>query len=272
MYSTISLNPRPHIPLQWIPFAFPHIPQVACAFQMRGAQQAHETKLAPTAHGNISLNIQDDKNSVIANRVGIVPSLNALMGTKNSLTDWAELYQIHGDIMYFEPDAQDPYTASTIEGDGFATSRASRGLMIKTADCQPVLLAHKDGKHIAALHVGWRGNRIDFIASAVDRFCSHYGLLAKDIMAVRGPSLGPSAAQFTNFATEWGDDFATWFSAREQTMNLWQLTRDQLCAAGLMPQHVYGLDLCTLTLDHAFFSYRRERATGRQASFIWIKG
>ncbi len=262
-----SGSPNPH--LHFIPFRFPHIPKVACAFQMRQTIGMSHIEIAqnPLAYGNISLDITGDcmplHQEARVNRHHITKVL--------SLHDWAEALQVHGDILLFEPNAQSPDTASTIQGDGLATSRVGRGLMIKTADCQPVLIAHKSGKYIAAFHVGWRGNRIEFLQNGIGAFCEHYKLHAQDLMAVRGPSLGPHAAQFTNFDSEWGDDFAQWFSAREQTMDLWQLTRDQLTMAGLMPQHIYGLDLCTLSLPQAFFSYRRERLTGRQASFIWIE-
>lgn len=248
-------------PLRFIPFHFPNVPQVACAFQMRYV----DDMACPLSHGNISLDIvknEDDRQCTLTNRERIAPTLG--------IADWAEVHQVHGDIMHFEPDAQNPHTASSIQGDALATSRPSRALMIKTADCQPVLLAHTSGNYIAGFHIGWRGNRIDFLQSGIKSFCDHYGIMARDLVAVRGPSLGPDAAQFTNFSTEWGQDFTRWFSSREQTMNLWQLTRDQLCVAGLDVQNIYGLDLCTFSLPQAFFSYRRERNTGRQASFIWI--
>lgn len=256
-------------PLCFIPFHFPNVPNVACAFQMRYVDDmAHSTSLVdlqvdPMSHGNISLDIDDDKARVRINRERIAPTLG--------IKDWAEVHQVHGDSIHFEPEAQNPHTASAIQGDALATSHPSRGLMIKTADCQPVLLAHTSGKYVAGFHVGWRGNRIEFLQSGIKSFCDHYGIMACDLVAVRGPSLGPDAAQFTNFSAEWGPDFAQWFCTRQQTMNLWQLTRDQLCAAGLDSQSIYGLDLCTLSLPQAFFSYRRERNTGRQASFIWIR-
>ncbi|CCJ89500.1 COG1496: Uncharacterized conserved protein [Cronobacter turicensis 564] len=33
---------------------------------------------------------------------------------------------------------------------------------------------------------------------------------------------------------------------------------------------VYGGERCTLSESHDFFSYRRDRTTGRLASFIWL--
>ncbi len=257
-------------PLSFIPFQFPHVPNVSCAFQMRTTHGMTASALAtePLAHGNISLDIttacQTLTQDAIANRLNISPTLG--------VTDWAELHQVHGDLIHFDPEPQSPHTPSVVQGDAFATTRPRRALMIKTADCQPVLIAHKSGAHVAAFHIGWRGNRIHFLHSGIAAFCARYRLAPRDLMAVRGPSLGPSAAQFTNFDAEWGPDFVPYFNSDLQTMNLWRLTHDQLCAAGLLPHNIFSLDLCTLSLARAFFSYRRERVTGRQASFIWIDG
>ena len=53
-------------------------------------------------------------------------------------------------------------------------------------------------------------------------------------------------------------------------MDLWGLTRRQLQRAGLPERQIYGLDLCTASNNGQFFSYRREKRSGRQASLIWI--
>jgi copper oxidase (laccase) domain-containing protein len=53
-------------------------------------------------------------------------------------------------------------------------------------------------------------------------------------------------------------------------MDLWALTRDQLAAAGVRPGNIFALDICTASSPQ-FFSYRRDRITGRQAGIIWIE-
>ena len=184
---------------------------------------------------------------VSANRLDLAASLE--------LAEIAELDQIHGDTLVFDPPPSplerfvEP--PAFPKGDGLATDKPGIGLIIKTADCQPVLVAHKEGRHIAA-------------------FCGRYGLDARDLLAVRGPSLGPQRSEFVNYGKEWGPDFANWFNARDKTMNLWRLTRDQLLEAGLPDEGIFGLDLCTASMPDSFFSYRRDGICGRQANVIWI--
>ena len=245
--------------LSFLNFRFPSVPGVRCVFQTRVG--GHSAKAY--GGGNISYAVGDERQAVTRNRRDLWEALQ--------LTHVAELSQVHGDGLIFEPEPVAWDGVSIYEGDGHATTRRGLGLMIKTADCQPILLTHRDGTHIMALHAGWRGNRLDFPASAVRRFCAHYALNPQDLLAVRGPSLGPDMAQFVNFDREWGADFALWFRAAEQVMDLWSLTRHQLTQAGLLPSRIFGLDMCTATMNELFFSYRCEKASGRQASVIWME-
>lgn len=247
--------------VNFLPFCFPGIPAVRCVFQTRTGG----VSCGGYAGGNISFQVGDDPQHVAANRQSLAGVLRA-----QGMDCWAELEQVHGDGMVFEPEATDVLAANLAPGDGMATSRPGLALLVKTADCQPILLAHKGGRHVAALHAGWRGNRCNFPGSGVRRFCERYGLDPRDVLAVRGPSLGPGKAEFVNFAWEWGPDWQPWFEETGRTMDLWGLTRCQLEDAGLLPRHIYGLDLCTADNNDLFFSYRCDRRSGRQAALVWI--
>ncbi|MDR2821118.1 MAG: polyphenol oxidase family protein [Desulfovibrio sp.] len=234
-----------------ISFVFPGLDNVRCAFSTKAA-------------GNVSFSVGEAP--------ALVTQARRSLRCEFACAQWAELNQVHGDTLVFEPQAVDEDCRPEADGDGMATATPGLALMIRTADCQPLLLAHNSGKFVAALHVGWRGNRRNFPASGLAGFCVRYGLRPCDVLAVRGPSLGPARAEFVNFDREWGPEFAPWFDADSRTMDLWSLTRDQLTAAGLRPRHIYGLDLCTFSNSDQFFSYRRERVCGRQAGLIRIEG
>jgi len=240
-----------------IPFVFPGIAGVRCAFQVR---DPHNTD--PFAD-NISLSVGDDPDRTARNRRDLAAACR--------LDELADVRQVHGDTTVFEPSATKADAHPVQEADGMAASRPGLGLMIKTADCQPLLLAHASGRYVAALHVGWQGNRIAYPGTGVREFCARYGLAPAEISAVRGPSLGPTAAEFINFATEWNREFLPWFDTSRRTMDLWRLTRHQLESAGLLPERIFSLDLCTYSLPDVLFSYRRDKQCGRQGSVIWIE-
>lgn len=258
-----------------ISFQFPGLENVGCAFQCRGPApdfaDLRNADVDPLSGGNISYSVRDEPARTARSRRALAGLLRA-----GGATDWAELHQVHGDALHVDPPATalslapDLTDAALPQGDGLATDRPGLALCIKTADCQPILLAHTSGRYVAALHAGWRGNRCAFPTSGARRFCQQYGLDPREVLAVRGPSLGPDKAQFTNFSQEWGPNYAPWFDAPGRTLDLWSLTRRQLEDAGLLPRHIFGLDLCTMS-NPQFFSYRRQRGCGRQASLIWIK-
>ena len=232
-----------------IPFVFPGVPGVRCLF-------------GTALTGNLSLNTAPDEPARAAVRAARGRLLRA-----SGLSEWSELYQVHGDACV-EAAPTDPDVAATLEADGLYTDRAGLGLAIKTADCQPILLTCTGGTAVAALHVGWRGNVINLPATGVGAFCRAYGLMPSEVLAVRGPSLGPAEAEFVNFGQEWGPEFLPWFNAERMAVDLWSLTSHQLMEAGVPPQNIFSLDLCTKSLPELFFSYRR-KDDGRQVSLIW---
>ncbi len=238
-------------------FAFPKLNKIKCTFQTRLSGYG----TAPYDYGNISLSVGDDQDFVSSNRKALLKYCK--------LETFSELLQVHGDEMLFEPNNAKITEGATEKADGFATSKLNQGLLIKTADCQPILIAHKSQKYICALHVGWRGNRIHFIQKAIKEFCKYYSIEAKDLSAVRGPSLG--LAEFINFEAEWGSDYTKYYDFDTKIMNLWLLTKHQLQEAGLEEANIFSLDLCTYRFNNMFFSHRKNNKAGRQASLIWIE-
>lgn len=236
-----------------LPFRFPGLSHVRCAFSTRNL-------------GNLSLDVPGAGQAEKERRA----ALCALLGVES----FCEARQVHGVRTIFEPEPQDPAQAAVIEADGLATERAGCALMVKTADCQPILLAHSGGRFIAALHSGWRGNRQNFPRLAVEECCARYGVDPADVWAVRGPSLGPAASEFRHFDSEWGEAFLPWYHAARRSVDLWSLARDQLAQAGIPKNQILSLDLCTFENHELFFSYRHARAfgsaDGRQGSFIWM--
>ncbi len=263
-FTHVSTGKSRRYPLEitYIPFSFPHIEKVRCLFQTRQGGSS----MGAYGGGNIVYAPGDDRTHVLQNRTALQQAVGY---------GFSELAQVHGDVLVFEPELTPlegfQKSGQMPEADGLATSCAGHALMIKTADCQPILIAHAQGKHIMGLHVGWRGNKIGFIGTAIAAFCKQYNLVAKDLYAVRGPSLGPQNAEFVNFDLDWGKTFTQWFDEKNKTMNLWELTRHQLHEAGLPHAHIYGIDMCTYGMNDVFFSYRREELSGRQGSLIWIE-
>jgi YfiH family protein len=87
--------------------------------------------------------------------------------TENTLTalfphyDFCFLKQVHGRMVV----AAD--YSHTLEADGHFTSRPNVALVVKSADCLPVLMSSAD--QVCAVHAGWRGMAANIIAAALDK-------------------------------------------------------------------------------------------------------
>ena len=247
------------VPVAFIDFCFPGVANVRCAFTTRRGGAS----LPPFDGANLSFDVGDAPAHVAGNR--------RVLATQLGISRWSELRQVHGDVLHFEPAPTPLDAGSTLEGDAQATATPGLALVIKTADCQPILLAHESGRFVAALHAGWRGNVLNLPGGAVARLCAHYGCAPAELLAVRGPSLGPTRAEFTNFEAEFGPAFRPFFDASTRTVDLWRLTRRQLETAGLEPERIFGIDRCTQSNPSDFFSYRGSKNTGRMMALIWME-
>ncbi len=242
----------------FIPFSFPGVPEVGCVFGTR----LGEAISAPRSPYKVPPEVNGTHAEIYANKEYILPSLG--------LSSWQELTQVHGTEIVFPPELppEEPFPP---RGDGIGETTPGQGLIIKTADCQPIMVAHESGKFILAMHCGWRGNRAKFPESGIRKFCDFYHLLPRDLLAVRGPSLGPCCSRFHDFSVHWPEEMRPYFAPQSGCMDLWGLTRDQLLKAGILPENIFSLDLCTFCLQKHFFSYRRDKTRARMTNILWIK-
>jgi copper oxidase (laccase) domain-containing protein len=122
----------------------------------------------------------------------------------------------------------------------------------------------------ANVHCGWRGQVQNILAEAVRRLQTEFGSRPAVLRAGIGPGLGPCCAEFRHYGQEFPRHF--WrYQVRPYYFNLWDISRDQLRAAGLQPEHIDISGLCTKCRESEFFSYRRERLSGRQGAIIGLK-
>jgi len=243
--------------VEYIDFHFPGLSNVHCVFTTRHGGQSS----APYAMGNLSLETGDDRAIVMQNRRDLQSKLGFRV--------WQELHQVHEQAVYMDLE-EDCLEGPRLDGDGMCTNRPGHALITKTADCQAILLADTAGKHVASLHCGWRGNAGNFPAAGVRKFCSYYGIDPTQVLAVRGPSLGPGQSEFVNFDAEWNPMFKSYFNPATRIVDLWTLTRNQLMGTGIPARNIFSIDLCTAS-SKQFFSYRRDKTTGRQVGLIWME-
>ncbi|MFH0994451.1 MAG: peptidoglycan editing factor PgeF [Pseudomonadota bacterium] len=154
-------------------------------------------------------------------------------------------------------------------GDALITDAPGKSLVIQTADCQAVLIYDPVRKAVANIHSGWRGSIQNIIGLTVQAMIKEYESDPKNLLAGIGPSLGPCCAEFINYRTEIPKAFWS-YKNRSDCFDFWAMSKDQLTVAGISENHIVSSNLCTRCRTDLFYSYRKEKSTGRFAAVIGI--
>lgn len=169
-----------------------------------------------------------------------------------------------------------PAEAGLYDCDGSFTQAKNWPCVVMTADCLPVLLCDKEGTQVSAVHAGWQGLANGILANAIAQFSD-----PAQVMVWLGPAIGPQAFEVGADVLQAFD--ADPASTTKELMpmfvsikgkpnkwfgNLYALARKELMGLGVT--QIYGGDFCTVSEPHRFYSHRRDPASGRMASLIWL--
>jgi YfiH family protein len=206
---------------------------------------------------NLSMRVGDDPQCVASNRAILRACLPA---------EPAWVKQVHGTAVIEAARA-----APDAEADGVVAHHTGMVCAVMTADCLPVLLTDRAGKSVGIAHAGWRGlagGIVENVVLAMDE-------PPRDLIAYVGPGIGARCYEV-------GEDVRKAFVDRDPAaarsfaprqngkylVDLFGLARQRLAAAGVA--EVHGGEFCTAS-EERFFSFRRDRTTGRMASLIWLE-
>ena len=252
--------------------------------------------LMTTRHGGISVapfdslnlrdGIGDDPARVAYNRVLLAEAIGATPVFVN---------QVHG-AHVVQLTRADAFPGAAIHtADASFTTEPGIACAVQVADCLPVLFAAPQGRAVGAAHAGWRGLANGVLEATLAGVCDAGRCAPADVQVWLGASIGPrrfevggdvlvafgalgavgvfGAAQASGQvdpAAEIPDAAMTDFfplASGKWLANLPHLARKRLHAAGV--RSISGGVWCTFENPSLFFSYRRDRVTGRMAAAIW---
>jgi YfiH family protein len=206
---------------------------------------------------NLGLLAGDDPHSVAENRA----RLRRLLP---QAPQW--LRQVHGTRVVDADDLNE-----TTEADAAIARRPGTVCAVMIADCLPVLLSDRAGSVVAVAHAGWRGLSSGVVENTV---AAMRRAGASEMLAYLGPAIGPQAfevgADVRDAFLRRDPDAAQAFAphgGEKWLADLFMLARQALARAGVTAVH--GGGLCTYSDPARFFSYRRDKTTGRMAALIW---
>lgn len=214
---------------------------------------------------NLGLHVNDQATSVLANR----DSLQKLLPPKTN-TQWFD--QVHGQHVHLV----EQVSHSAITADAAITRQKKIALSIMTADCLPILLSTLIGDEVAAIHGGWRPLQQGIIDNTVKNMTSK----TSDIVAWLGPCIGQAAFEvgaevrqaFINISSAYAQAFqvkthsSTTDTPNKYFADLHYIAKLQLEELGI--KCVNELNHCTFSRPEEYYSYRRDRKTGRMATII----
>lgn len=229
--------------------------------------RAGGVSLPPYASNNLGLHVGDNPAHVAANRA----QLSVDLGLQN-IPQWLE--QIHGVKVV---NAKTDGVVRT--ADGSYSNQPDHTCLVMTADCLPILLCDKQSTQVAALHCGWRSLAKGICARGLQKFSAK----PDDILAYLGPAISQAHFEvgvdvleaFFKAARnqQHADQIAAAFISAPRPLHfyadIYALARAELAALGVTA--IYGGDYCTYADDTRFYSYRRDKTTGRMASLIWLE-
>jgi len=198
------------------------------------------------------------------------PKVRALMTTRNTdqaglrallPAEPAWLRQVHGTRV-----VRLDQGASNFEADAAVTGTKNQVCAVRAADCMPVLLADEGATVVGAAHAGWRGLSSGVIENTVQAM----GTRGERLLAWLGPAIGPKVYEV-------GDEVRDAFKEKDAfsatrpghwLLDLYAVARQRLRSCGV--ERIYGGGYCTYSEPQRFYSYRRDRTSGRMAALIWL--
>jgi polyphenol oxidase len=211
----------------------------------------------PYASFNLGMHVNDAAKSVESNR-------EQLFAAVPGKPLW--LNQVHGtDVVAAHLSSPGP------TADAAWTNQPGIVCSVLVADCLPVVLADREGTVVGVAHAGWRG----LAGGVIENTVNAMGKPASDLVAWLGAAIGPEAFEV-------GQDVHDAFVAHDveasvafrrraggkYLADLYTLARQRLNGMGVFA--VFGGGRCTFTEADRFFSFRRDKTTGRMAALVWI--
>lgn len=238
------------------------IPDWPAPANVRAVQTTRAGGVSMGAYASLNLgdHVGDDPVAVARNRAILRAALPA---------EPVWLKQVHGNVV-----ADADRALGIAEADAAVARKSDAVCAVMTADCLPLLLCDESGTVVCATHAGWRGLAGGVIEAAV----AAMKVAPASLLAWLGPAIGPQAFEvgeevrqaFLAHDPQAQKAFVPGASSAEQKWlaDIYLLARQRLGLLGVT--RVYGGGLCTCSDAERFYSYRRDGATGRLASLIWL--
>jgi polyphenol oxidase len=210
-----------------------------------------------TAKGNTSFNINTDEG------INNIRRIKELF----SLDDMAYVKQIHSDKIHI-------YDGNTVFADAIITDKDNIALGVLTADCVPVIIVDSENNATAAVHSGWKGTYLEITRETIKKMKEVYGSRAESLKIFIGPHIKQCCYEVGQEVQEkfMEKGYPYTVIIKENRLSLENCIINQCLEAGVLINNITTLDCCTCCSEKlSFFSYRKNKDTGRMLSIVYLK-
>lgn len=219
---------------------------------------------------NVGGTVGDDPEHVHENRRRM---LTAVGRQPDSVFD---VWQIHSsDVLV----ADGPRRGAPIEkADGILTDRPDVTLVMRFADCVPVLMFDPERPAIGLVHAGWKGTVRKVVRNAVKQMAASFGTRPEALLVGLGPAVaghhypvGQEVVEAVRGSLGPHAEAVLASSNGQVTLDLWEANRRLLADEGVVQVEVS--EICTACHLEDWYSHRGEAGkTGRFGAVIALTG
>ncbi len=228
------------------------------------------------ASANMGFQVGDQDQKVARNRNALRKSFG-----KDVFSALVTARQVHGNrcltVSDFNPEKI--LEVAQTGADALLTDQPGILLGVLTADCLPLIMIDRKRRAVAVVHAGWRGLERAVATIAIAEMSRRFAVAVENLEIYAGPAIGQCCFQVGIEVVERFQELDVlqgnvgWWQKRTAGyyVDLLEILRIQLLAAGILEDNFHAVDICTCCHDFCF-SYRRDHAiTGRQLAFVGIK-
>jgi len=164
-----------------------------------------------------------------------------------------------------------------VEGDAMISNTPGILMLMRFADCVPILFFDPVKNAAGIAHAGWKGTVKEVVFAVVSELKNQFGTDPSDLITGIGPSIGPDHYEIgvevieevkSTFINDWNQILIT--DTDSVKLDLWEANKISLKKAGV--KNIETAEVCTACNIEEWYSYRAEKGnTGRFAVVIGLK-
>ncbi len=217
--------------------------------------------------GNVDFK-HGERKEVLENRKRICDGLEI------KVNELVEMNQVHGSEIRVVKKKTTLKKKTILICDGLVTRKKNLFLMIKTADCYPVVFYEPKKKVVGAVHSGWRGTIEKVFLMGLFKMVNEFGCRVEDVLVGIGPGIGECCFKHKSLVQNKLREWEKYIKIKGswQSVDLVEFIKDQLIEAGVKKEKIERIKVCTACSGKFFSHYKNKKKKIKDKNFATVIG